>query len=290
VRAKLSSLLAGLLTLALASCAAQREVQVVLLGGQSNMQGKGIYRELDRSLKKRLEDASKRVRVSTNGRVDQPLSYRSKERHVQEFGPELFVGLRMAEKFPDRHFLLIKTALSGTSLHGAWSPEWQEEKAKGYEFGKERQQRKLYREHLVSINAQLQKLRWAGHRYRLVGMVWMQGESDTRHEIPAASYEVNLRNLILAYRKDLGQADLAFVFGQVNSPFQGEKSFPGGLEVVRKAMLDVTRSVAHTTMIPTSMNPEWPDFPKHSDDVHYDTEGQKRLGTAFAEALINAGN
>jgi hypothetical protein len=263
-------------------------VQVVLLGGQSNMQGKGVYRELDRSLKKRLDLASKRVRVSTNGRVDQPLSYRSKERHVREFGPELFVGLRMAEQFPDGHFLLIKTAVSGTSLHGAWSPDWTEEKAKAYEFGKERQQTKLYREHLESVDANLKKLKRAGVRYHLVGMAWMQGESDTRHEIPAVNYEVNLRNLIGSYRENLGEPELPFVFGQVNSPFAGRASFPGGLELVRKAMLNVTKSVPHTMMIPTSMNPEWPDFPKHPDNVHYDTEGQKRLGTAFAEALIRA--
>lgn len=270
-----------------ASCAAPKEVHVVILGGQSNMQGKGVYRELDRSLKKRIDRVSKRVRVSNDGRAGQPLSFWKKDRHVRKFGPELFIGLTMAEAFPDRHFLLIKTAVGGTSLHGAWSPDWTEEKSTAFEFDEKRQGMKLYDEHIGSIRTNLKRV---GGSCRFVGMAWMQGESDIYHEITVANYEANLRNLIRAYRADLGEPDLPFVFGQVNPPFRGKKGFPSGLEIVRKAMFDVARSMSHTEMIATSMDPEWPDFPKHDDDVHYDTEGQKRLGTAFANALMQFGD
>ena len=94
----------------------QNEIHVVLLSGQSNMAGHGNYDELDESLKKRLEKVADRVLLSTsnNPKIEpRPLSYNKskaskKYNFTKHFGPELFVGLTLAEANPNQKYLLIE--------------------------------------------------------------------------------------------------------------------------------------------------------------------------------------
>lgn len=130
--------------------AAGHPIHVVLLAGQSNMGGAGNYEELASSVIERIQKVSSRVNVSLGGRKPRPLSYEVSKFHQdkygigRKFGPELFVGLTLAEKYPDREYLLIKTVQGGTSLYGAWNPQWTAEKAKRVERGSVKQNLQLY--------------------------------------------------------------------------------------------------------------------------------------------------
>ena len=284
--AKLKALLVGVLAFASLSCASPRIVDMVLLGGQSNMEGSGRFDELDDATKRRIELASERVKVSQDGRIPRGLSSKGWFRPDNNFGPELFLGLTLAEKYPDRDFLLIKTAIGGTTLSGAWSPDWSAQRSSLVEMGDKQKKMKLYSQHLRGIKKRISRLEMGRRDYRMMGMAWMQGESDTLVESAAHSYEENLTNLIRSYREDLDQPNLPFVFAQVNNPIWVRQDFDDGLVIVREGMARVSKRVPNTTMIPTSMNSPWLDFPKHEDEVHYNTEGLKRLGVAFANALI----
>ncbi|WP_163397294.1 hypothetical protein [Flavobacterium fluviatile] len=55
--------------------------------------------------------------------------------------------------------------MGGTSLYGAWSPNWTTEKALASEIGEARQGAKLYAEHLSYIRQQLERLTNEGKRY-----------------------------------------------------------------------------------------------------------------------------
>ena len=281
--------LACLILLLLGSlpCKASDGVRVLLLAGQSNMAGRGTFAELDEALKARIIAASSRVQVSAGERQAQPLSFRKPGEHVKEFGPEMLLGLTLAECYPDNEYLLVKTAVGGTSLHGAWSPDWTAEKAKASENGEARQQMKLYSDHVKSIRDNLDTLKKQGKPFEIEGIFWMQGEKDSRRELSATNYESNLKKLIAAYRTDFEQPDLPFFFGQINAPLRGKKDFQAGPETVRSAMSNVALSVPSVVMIPTTTDPSWSDFPKRADNVHYNTEGQTRLGTSFANALMN---
>lgn len=262
-------------------------VQVVLLGGQSNMAGRGEFQKLDAESVRRIDAVKDRVRVSSQGRPVLPLSYYKADKRQTGFGPELFMGVTLAEKYPDREFLFVKTAQGGTSLYGAWSPDWTAEKGLASEQGAARQKMQLYRDHVKSIRENIQLLKTENKSYELVGMAWMQGEKDSRKELSATTYEPNLRRLIEAYRAEFQCPDLPFVIGQINCPLRGKKDYKLGPQSVRQAMKNVAASIPHTAMVPTSTDPAWLDFPKHDDDLHYNTEGQKRLGTIMGTELID---
>ncbi|MDO6760964.1 sialate O-acetylesterase [Tamlana sp. 2_MG-2023] len=264
------------------------EVQVILLAGQSNMAGAGNYDELDESVKARIKKVSNRVWVSQSNTEQKPLSYYNnkpseKYNFTKRFGPELFIGLTLAEKYPNQEFLLIKEAKGGTSLYGAWNPEWTSEKAKEIEKGEVKQSWNLCEIHIESIKKNLALLTEKGKRYKIIGMAWMQGENDAILEVAANSYTSNLKKLITKYRAEFNVMDMPFIAGQINSHY----GIKGCSDLVRKAIVEVSNSDKNVETIRTVRDSPYNDYPKHSDNVHYNTEGQTRLGTAFAKRLIN---
>ncbi|WP_071585713.1 sialate O-acetylesterase [Ochrovirga pacifica] len=274
-------------------CTAQKkEVQVVLLAGQSNMAGHGNFDALDEKALDRVKKAGIRVKLATREpqkKEPVPLTWynggsNKKYNFKKHFGPELFSGVVLSETYPEDDFLLIKTAVGGTSLYGAWNPNWTQEKAKIAERGAARQSMQLYQKHIKNIKSNLAVLESKGIPYKIVGVLWMQGEADTNNELKATAYQQNLENLIAAYRKEFGIEKLPFVIGQINIP---PRKFKQGPTLVRKAMEQVVADNKNVALVKTSTDVSWTDYPKHSDDTHYNTEGQKRLGVAFAKALCS---
>lgn len=264
-------------------------VKVVLLGGQSNMAGAGNYDNLSESDKERLRKASETVRLSENGKPAVPLSYRKGKKSKKydfehKFGPELFLGITLAEKYPNQQILLIKRSQGGTALYGAWNPNWTAEKAAAVEKEGFKRELKLYELHQEDIRKNLKALEDNGQTYEIIGMAWFQGENDAAKEVAATTYEENLRTLIATYRKDLNVPNMPFVMAQINSSYgKFRKEGPG---MVRNAMETVANQDKKVDVIKTSMDKSWSDYPKHSDNVHYNEVGQKRFGIAFVEKLM----
>ncbi len=268
------------------------DVHVVVLAGQSNMQGAGNFDALNASEIARIEKVSSRVSLSFNGKKAQPLSsYKNKpsEKYdfLRRFGPEIFMGLALAENNPNQEYLLIKRSQGGTALYGAWNPNWTSEKAKAVEKPK-KQNIKLYNKHIEDIRKNFKDLEAQSKTYKIIGLAWMQGENDAGKEISATTYEENLKILIKSYRDEFGIEDMPFVIGQINSRYGKFKK--RGPAMVRKAMEDVANLDANVDIIKTSMNTSWSDYPKHTDNVHYNTEGQRRLGMMFGSKLIRLNN
>jgi hypothetical protein len=267
----------------------QKEVHVVLLAGQSNMAGVGNFDELDEATKNRIEKVAERVSLSVDGKTAIPLSFvfsqyqKDKRGFGNVFGPELFLGLTLAEENPTQEYLFVKTAQGGTALYGAWNPEWTAEKAMAVEAEGFKRNLKLYNLHQSHIKQSLQLLTDAGKSYKIIGMCWMQGENDAAKEVSARAYGENLVKLIKGYRKVFNLPNMPFVLGQINSTYG---RFPEGPEMVRKAMLKVADGDSKVSCIKTSTDTSWSDYPKYSDNVHYNTEGQSRLGRDFAKELL----
>ncbi|MGB5419444.1 sialate O-acetylesterase [Algibacter sp.] len=262
-------------------------VQVVLLAGQSNMAGAGNYDELSDEIKKRIEKVAHRVLLSQSNVSQKPLSYyinkpSEKYNFTKRFGPELLLGLTLAEKYPNKEFLLIKHAKGGTALYGAWNPEWTIEKAKEIEKGEKKQNWNLPEIHIDLIKSNLEILKKKSKSYQIIGMAWMQGENDAGLDVAANSYAKNLKKLIEKYRTEFNETNMPFVFGQINSRYGIE----GGAEIVRNQMEKVPQMLKQVSLIKTTTKENWLDFPKHSDNVHYNTEGQKRLGITLGKELL----
>lgn len=266
-------------------------VQVVLLAGQSNMAGAGNYDKLSENIKNRIKKVAHRVFISQSNTAQKPLSWfknkpSKKYDFVKRFGPELLIGLTLAEKYPNKEFLLIKHAKGGTALYGAWNPDWTLEKAQEIEKGAKKQSWNLVKQHFDFINQNLEILKQKGKSYKIIGMAWMQGENDTILEKAANMYATTLIKLIKKYRTNFNVEEMPFVFGQVNSRY----GIKDGAKIVRNQMEKVPEMVANVSLIKTATDRNWSDYPKHTDNVHYNSEGQKRLGIAFAESLIKMNN
>ena len=99
-----------LFTIGFSSAFAQEnEIQIVLLAGQSNMTGHANYDDLDAALKARIEKVKSRVFLSTSGENSESNSTdKAKEKNsfglTKSFGPEVLIGLTLAEKYPSNLF------------------------------------------------------------------------------------------------------------------------------------------------------------------------------------------
>ena len=88
--------------------------------------------------------------------VTEPWEFVKKKFRLNKcFGPELFFGIELSKNYPDQEFLFIKRSQGGTSLYGAWNPEWSFEKA---QTANEENKRKLFEDLISTIDTRLKKL------------------------------------------------------------------------------------------------------------------------------------
>ncbi len=268
------------------SAIAEEDVQptiVFLLAGQSNMDGRGDGSKLTEDDLQRLAAVRDRVLLAYNGSPPTPLHVTQPLGHVARrfelelvFGPELFFGIRMAEAFPDRNILLIKRSLGGTSLYGAWHPDWDAERAT---LMNEEERPRLFGELVADIERVIGDT--PRNDYELAGMLWVQGETDSNVKKfgsePSETYGENLTQLIAAIREVVAVPDLPFHMLQV-----GNKTVVDGMKETAKRLDNVY-------FIPQSRDPESARYlPKYGPPIgHYNYEGMKRIGNLFADSCLN---
>jgi hypothetical protein len=79
------------------------------------------------------------------------------------FGPEISFGHTIAKVFPNDDIRLIKYAAAGTALYNDWSPM---------------KRAPQYVTFMATAKSALRSLEDSGTNYRVLGMLWLQGESD----------------------------------------------------------------------------------------------------------------
>ncbi|MCA9089073.1 MAG: hypothetical protein KDA90_10635 [Planctomycetaceae bacterium] len=263
------------------------EIDIYLLGGQSNMRGVGL-----------LPDLTEAERQAPAG-----VSFWTGEEFVAlipgkvitsveplEFGPEL--GLAHAIASPQRRSGIVKHALGGMPLHPGWNGQtWVGgEPAPGrvtYYPGTSSDDpamgtlyiamRKRFREAIAAVHAN-------GETPRIVGFVWMQGEQDAKHEVSASSYAKYLRLLRDRLASDLNLSELPMVYGQVlpHNPPHPKYVYR---DIVRREMAAADHRSGKAESIPLAQMVSTDKFPLKADTVHYNARGQWQLGLAFAHAL-----
>lgn len=255
-----------------------KKKKVFLFAGQSNMEGRADGGKLSVEDKMRLERAGQSVTLFYNRQPVTPLQLSTPKKYIQNkfgleynFGPEVFFGINLAEKYPDDEFIFIKRSQGGTSLYGCWNPNWTEEKAAQM---RELKQPKLYFDFIAYVKEVLAN--YDSAEYEIAGMLWVQGESDSgtkkgKGTEPSETYGENLRNLIAGVRKEFNKPDLLFMLFQV-----------GGGKVV-DGMKEAAAGDEYVTLIPQSKDKSSPDYyPKNPPPLgHYVTESMKRIGEQF---------
>lgn len=251
-----------------------KQTKVFLLAGQSNMDGRAKASGLSKIDTQRLKKAQKNVTLYYNFEKGKPLDTTKVAKHIAKkfgaeylFGPELFFGIKMSEKYPEHQIVLIKRSQGGMSLYGAWNPDWTLEKAT---LMNEQKRPKLYNEFINYSKEVLSKL----PNYEICGMLWVQGEADSGKRFgskPANEYEANLKNLISKVRQEFNEASLPFLMFQV-----------GGGNVV-KGMKNVAKKDVNVVLIPQVQNKNSKFyFERNPPPIgHYITKSMKKIGEYF---------
>jgi hypothetical protein len=224
-----------------------KPLKVFVLAGQSNMVGAGaVISELPPELKKEQENAL----FFSEGKWIALVAGRTEK---TGFGPEIAFGHKITEelKMP---IGIIKHSIGGTNLAIQWSPT---------------NAKSLYTELIKKVN-DAKKIR----KIEIVGMLWMQGEADSKDQKMATSYAGNLQSFIRRARKDLANPELIFVAGRVNPP---TNKFPFEAKV-RKAIENCKE--------PNYAFIDCDNFKKGSDNLHYTTSSLVDMGNAFADSVI----
>jgi hypothetical protein len=269
-----------------------QKTKVFLLAGQSNMDGRGDASKLSEAEMKLLANASQKIHFIYKGTVGEgnaiqykgaldftnPWSFVKQKFRIEKcFGPELFFGVELVKNYPKQDYLFIKRSQGGTSLYGAWNPNWSFEKAS---FFNEQNKPKLYQDFIDLVDAELAELH--PDSYEIVGMLWVQGETDSNTSngsVAANTYHLNLENLINSVRGHYDIPDLPFLILGVGS------------KKVQKAMVQVSNKLTNVSYIERSQDVNRSNYtPIYTHKWngkpvgHYNYEGMKKMGRLFFES------
>ena len=226
--------------------AADKPLKVLIFAGQSNMLGK---RGVVESLPGELQGKQKDVLFWDAGEWK---PYTAGLGQKGGFGPEVSCGLALAKALGEP-VGMIKHSVGGTNLANQWNPE----NAKSLYHGLKAKVEAAAKSRAIDV----------------VGMFWMQGESDATNLKMAEPYAKNLDAFIARCREDFESPEMSFICGRVNS--MTERFV--GIDTVRKAQ---EQKRDHYGWV------DLDDLPKVADKVHYDTPGTAEMGRLFAKEFL----
>jgi len=224
---------------AAAGDAEKQQLHIYLMIGQSNMAGRATVPDnakapVDRGF---LLNAEDKWEPATN-----PLNRYSTIRkglNMQRLSPAYAFATTMLEADKTASIGLVVNAKGGSSIS-----QWK----KGTRF----------------YNDAIRRVKAAEKTGVLKGIVWHQGESDAANP----KYLEELKQLIADFRKDLGNAKLPFVAGQVKD-----------VKPINDFVARLPQEVPHTGFASA-------EGLKTTDRWHFDTQGQLTLGRRYAAAML----
>ncbi len=237
-------------------------LEVIVFTGQSNMVGKGLIKNAPQGYHPMPEAIEFHV---MNSKSDLKI-------FTDNFGPELSFAKALVAQNPGKKYIFIKWAIGGTS-QAEWSPNWRLEDMPRQERAK--RLGSLYKKSLAFIGQAVD-----GREVNISGMIWMQGESDSKEVATAEAYAENMATLIAAFRNDLNAPGLKVLMGLVNPKIEKYKYF----NIVQAQM----RLLATQDPLVDVVSAE--GLSKLDDKVHYDEAGLIELGERFAQKWAEMSN
>lgn len=264
--ARLAALLI-FLPLARPSAVSAETYDIYLLAGQSNMDGRGQTQDLAESVRRPSDThlifyrnshvATERWQPLAPG-FSRPPRYRG-ALPAPTFGPEIGFALAMTEASAAQRLALIKGSQGGTSLRADWTPGTKD---------RPDTQGPQYRDFLDTVRQATGQLTAEGHQWQIRGLLWHQGESDSRSDV--ATYRQRLAEFLRRLREDLDQPDLPVVLGEVYDN--------GKRDSVRTASHQVAAADANTNIVSAADTIS-------GDGTHFDADSQLLLGRRYAQQM-----
>jgi len=269
------------------------EVDVYLLGGQSNMDGQGNIHELTEVQKEMPE----RVFFWHDGAFKPfvvgafPTSVTKKQ---ERFGLEISFAQQVAG---DRPVYLVKFARGGMPLHHGWhGGKWMggEPASRRVNFypgesSLDPNIGRLYADMIERFHAAVEQLKTDGHTPVVKGFLWMQGEQDSKNEVSATEYAESLKRLCRRIMEDLGLEQLKMAYGQVLPHPEPLERFTHRDEI-REAMRLADMNSGSPNAIPGSFMVRTDNCELKGDKVHHNTAGYYQMGLNFAEVFLRTAN
>jgi len=265
-------------------------VQVILVGGQSNADGRAPGQDLPKTpVNLQAEFPNIPIYVHTHGA---PGNAEGSLGHLTTlhpgltqmpegaFGPEILLGATLApvvESRPGHRLALIKYAKGGSALCSDWKPDGSKEPADGPHY-------QIFQT-VVQQGMEALKKEFPGAKIRCEAMIWVQGETDADRgtqvaETYASHLETFIRDIRATIRPDLPFFLSQLSWNQTGISAEGAKN-RAGFERIRAAQARVAATVPGVTLVGT----DTPEFSILPDGVHFSAEGQMALGKAFAREI-----
>lgn len=238
----------------------EKEYDVYILIGQSNMAGRGEMEAEDYGVMEGiwlLDDKGKPVPA------ENPLNKFSTVRkgyRMQKIGPGYSFAKEIHER-TGRKVLLVVNALGGSTI-GQWKKSAgfiQDKESIGYN------ERKLYEEALY-------RARKARKYGTIKAVLWHQGEGNASPKL-VPYYMKDLQRFVEDFRTDMKMMELPFIAGQIGAWREDFSSFNRMLSTIGN-------------YIPFSACISSEGCGHNPDRLHFSRDGQILLGHRYAEAVI----
>ncbi|MCP4643159.1 MAG: sialate O-acetylesterase [bacterium] len=276
---------------ALCGAADPEPVDLYILTGQSNMQGLGKLPDIAEDLKRPIP----RAKFWNGDQFEDlrpgitPISAKP-----NAFGPELAFA-RATASACERPVYLVKFFHSGKALDAGWNNQkWIGDppgpRRVNFHPGEERDDPNVgvcYQQMMTTVTSALAWLQSNDVDATVRGIVWMQGEQDSKNPMSAARYAKNLRRFHQRLIEDIGCETCPLVFGQVLPHEPPAERFTNRDEV-RLSQLHADHASGHPDAIPNVWMVSTDGIPVLPDDVHYTSQGQLTLGQRFADTMALA--
>ncbi len=224
-----------------------------LLVGQSNMAGRGVVEEQDKTPHPRV------LMLSKEGKWVPAIDPMHFDKSAAGVGLGKTFGQIIAEANPGVTIGLIPCAVGGSPID-AWKPGVFYPATKSYPWDD------MAKRAAVALPAGTLK-----------GILWHQGESDSQPTL-APTYEPKLHDLVVRLRKELNAPEVPFIAGQMGK-FEDMPWTPERV-MVDKAHQDLAPKVSRTAFVSA-------EGLKHKGDkIHFDSASFRELGKRYAEAFL----
>lgn len=235
-----------------------QDMYIVLLAGQSNMAGRGVYSQLTPADTVTYSNILSLNKDSVWVRAKHPLHWDKAEAAVGmgiQFAHQLALKIGGNVKIG-----LVPCAAGGTSIDQWTNNSWFANTGNFY----------LY-------TNLIKRARKAAKSGEIVGMIWHQGESDATTTL-YPTYQNKLKNLFVKIRTDLNIPTLPIVAGELGTYLATNSSFPRWDSI--NAQINRLKSVLPYYAVVSSGG-----LTPNSDNTHFTSASQITLGTRYANAF-----
>jgi len=273
------------------------EVEIYLLIGQSNMEGVGRVSKLTDGQKNvpnvQMFHSASVGKKATENKWSPLCPAGWKGTASGGFGLEMSFAKALNTAHPTKQFALIKHAVGGTNLHTQWAPGTSPDDVKN--------QGNQFKTFIATANKAIEQLEKDNKKPIIKGILWQQGEADSKLQKDADKYGENLAHFIKRNREQFKQyavdqkpENICFILGQVIPDYtkgsNAHKAYPAR-ESVRAAQLLISKKLPNVHTVPTNMK----DYPTHAtdqdgyrdkDNIHFNAAGLLKLGSEMAKKAL----